>query len=663
MTDYGRGSGSEPWYPEDPLHGERDWSQGPEGPEGYDPHSQGQGHGQAPGGTGEFDAYGGRGPGGQQATGYPPSYQGPPYQGPAYQGPSSYQGGQPGWDPVAQQHPGRQQYPGQQHPGQQGHPGHHPQDQGYQQGGYQDTGSFGGNAYGARPDGGYGGQGYDQGGYDTGSYDTGGYQTGSYDTGGYQTGGYDTGSYRTGGYDTGGYASPGYDTGAQGAVPYHEQGAAQHDLSPPGQRGPRDQPQGATQAMPAVEVPHARDGHGRQGDGHGQGGGQGPDPETGWDPGPDQGESDFFRRTNDDDARDAAGGDGGRRERTGRRRGCGCLLLVAVVVGGVGGAGWYGYQFYQDRFGPAPDYAGEGHGEVEVEIPAGSVLSQMGNILKEADVVKSHDAFVEAAEKAEASIQPGVYTLRQQMSAEAAVAALTDPEALNTLTIPEGKRATDIYAMIDERLGLAGGATEEAADSADLGLPDWAEGDPEGFLFPARYDVGGNTTPEDLLTEMVRRAEAEFDGISLETAAEQLGHTPREVLTIASLIQAEAQEDEEFGKVSRVIYNRLDIDMRLQFDSTINYALGRSTLDVSIDDTELDSPYNTYVEYGLPPGPIDNPGHQALEAALNPTEGDWLFFVTVEPGDTRFTADDEEHERNVEDFNEAQARAREEGDE
>ncbi|MDT0268902.1 endolytic transglycosylase MltG [Streptomyces sp. DSM 44915] len=648
MTDYGRGSGSEPWYPEDPRHGERSW------PEGYDPHGQHQ----PPGGSGDFDAYGGQQPGGQQG-GYPGGYQGQAYQDPNYQDPhhqgggyqgSGYQGGQGGWD-GAQQHQG-------QHPD-------HSQGQGYQQGGYPEGAGYAGQSYGGQPTGGagypeggyggengYGGGGHGSGAYQTGGYDAGGYDTGSYQTGGYQTGGYDTGSYQQGGYDTGGYASPGYDTGAQPASAY-DHGTAQQDHSPPGQRRPApDQPQGATQAMPAVEVPRARSGEPPEG----------PDPDTGWDPGPDQGESDFFRRRADDE--DEADGDddgGGRRDRSGKRRGCGCLLLVAVVVGGIGGVGWYGYQFYQDRFGPAPDYAGEGQGEVQVEIPAGATTSQMGNILKAADVVRSHDAFVDAA--GDTPIQPGVYTLRLQMSAEAALAALTDPEALNVLTIPEGRRATEIYAMIDERLELAEGTTEEVAETADLGLPDWAEGDPEGFLFPARYDVGGETAPEDLLAEMVDRAEAEFEGISLETAASQLGHSPREMIIIASLIEAEAQADEEFGKVSRVVHNRLAIDMRLQFDSTINYAMGRSTLDVSFGDTELDSPYNTYQEYGLPPGPINNPGHQALEAALNPTEGDWLFFVTVEQGDTRFTADDEEHERNVQDFNEVQARNREESGE
>jgi UPF0755 protein len=240
------------------------------------------------------------------------------------------------------------------------------------------------------------------------------------------------------------------------------------------------------------------------------------------------------------------------------------------------------------------------------------------------------------------------------MSAESALGMLTDPAALNVLTIPEGLRATEIYAAIDEKLGEPEGTTEQVAGNADLGLPAWADGEVEGFLFPTRYDVSDDSTPEDLLTAMVDRAEREFADIDIEGQAEELGMTPREVLTTASLIQAEAQEAEDFGRVSRVIHNRLDQEMRLEFDSTINYAMGRSTLDTTIEDTQYDSPYNTYVEYGLPPGPIDNPGHQAIEAALNPTEGDWLYFVTVSEGDTRFTADYEEHQQNVQDFNDAQ---------
>ena len=397
----------------------------------------------------------------------------------------------------------------------------------------------------------------------------------------------------------------------------------------------------------------------------------GPDPVTGWDPGPDQGEHAFF--TGDDEEppghQDEDAGSGGRRGRRGgrgrgrgrRRNGCACLLALVVLVGGLGTLGYVGYEFYQSRFGPAPDYVGKGHGRVEVEIPPGATLSDMGNILKKAGVVKSHDAFVEAAEhndKAQ-TISAGIYTLRKQMAAAEALALLTDPSSLNTLTISEGMRATAVYQAIDRRLELPKGTTAKVAKQADLNLPTWAKGNVEGFLFPARYDVGEDTKPADLLRQMVRRATAEFRKIDLAGEAKKVGRTPYEVLTIASLIQAEAQEDEEFGKVSRVIYNRLAKPMPLQFDSTINYAKGRSSLDVSIEDTKLDSPYNTYRYQGLPPGPIDNPGHQALRAALDPTPGDWLYFVTVRPGDTRFTDSLEEHQRNVEEFNEVQRRKRE----
>jgi UPF0755 protein len=105
------------------------------------------------------------------------------------------------------------------------------------------------------------------------------------------------------------------------------------------------------------------------------------------------------------------------------------------------------------------------------------------------------------------------------------------------------------------------------------------------------------------------------------------------------------------GKVARVIFNRLERGMPLQMDSTINYALGRSTLATSTGDTRINSPYNSYQRMGLPPTPIDNPGEEAMRAAIDPTPGDWLYFVTVKPGDTRFTADYAEHRHNVDEFN------------
>lgn len=142
-------------------------------------------------------------------------------------------------------------------------------------------------------------------------------------------------------------------------------------------------------------------------------------------------------------------------------------------------------------------------------------------------------------------------------------------------------------------------------------------------------------------------------------AARAQGLTAHQALIVASIAQAEADTPGDMGKVARVVHNRLARDMPLQMDSTLNYALGRSTVDTTLDDTRIGSPYNTYARRGLPPTPIGNPGEQAMAAALHPPSGDWLYFVTVAPGDTRFTADYTEHQANVAAFNERRRQQRE----
>ena len=154
---------------------------------------------------------------------------------------------------------------------------------------------------------------------------------------------------------------------------------------------------------------------------------------------------------------------------------------------------------------------------------------------------------------------------------------------------------------------------------------------------------------------MVDRAGKEFGRDDANVVAQNLGQSLYGLVTVASMVQGEADNTEDMGKVARVIYNRLAKGMPLQLDSTINYALGRSTLNTTVTDTKLDSPYNTYLHPGLPPSPISNPGRQAITAALDPTPGDWLYFVTVKPGDTRFTDSFEVHQRNVAEFNAARA--------
>lgn len=320
-----------------------------------------------------------------------------------------------------------------------------------------------------------------------------------------------------------------------------------------------------------------------------------------------------------------------------------CVLALAV------------YLVWPEPTPRAADYEGNGNGTVQVSVPRGATLTVIGQALVAKGVVASTRAFTDAATRHPAgnAIQPGTYTLREHMSVAAALGVLLDPANANALTVPEGRRVLQVYAAIDERLKLAPGTTKGIAEehAADLGLPEGAGDNPEGYLYPSTYPVTDGTTPLDLLKQMVTEADRAVTDDGVKAAATAFARTPYEILTIASLVQGEADNPDDMAKVARVVYNRLAKNMPLQFDSTINYALGRSTLDTTATDTKLDSPFNTYLHPGLPPTPIANPGRDALEAAANPAEGDWLYFVTVRPGDTRFTDSLDQHEKNVAEFN------------
>lgn len=224
-------------------------------------------------------------------------------------------------------------------------------------------------------------------------------------------------------------------------------------------------------------------------------------------------------------------------------------------------------------------------------------------------------------------------------------------EQSRTLAIPEGWRASQVYVAADKALGEPAGTTRKAVATADLPLPAEAKGNPEGYLFPATYPITSGTTPKSLLRYMVDTAVSRFGADHITAGAQRNNVTVYQTVIIASIVQAEADTDSDMGKVARVIHNRLDRGMPLQMDSTLNYAMNRSTLDTTTGDTKIDSPYNSYERKGLPPTPIGNPGEQAMVAAINPTAGRWLYFVTVAPGDTRFTDDYAEQQRNVAEFN------------
>jgi UPF0755 protein len=404
-----------------------------------------------------------------------------------------------------------------------------------------------------------------------------------------------------------------------------------------------------------------------------------PEPETDWDPGPDQGEHAFFAGGDDDDdgdgdeprerrSREDKRGRGGGKPKK-RRSGTACLLVVVALGGVLGGVGYFGYQFYQDRFGDAPDFAGDGNGQqVSVEIPEGALGYKIGQVLKSAGVVKSVDAFVAAQEENPngKGIQDGVYTLQKQMSAKSAVELMLSPKSRDNLIIAEGKRNADIYRLIDKRLKVKAGTTAAVAekDYKKLGLPAWAQNhadvkDPlEGFLYPSSYGVSEGQKPEAVLKQMVKRATATYAKLGVEKKAASLGlEDPWQLVTVASLVQAEGTSHDDFRKMAEVVYNRMkpgnpQTNGMLEFDSTYNYIKNQSKIDLSLSELRnYDNPYNTYFHKGLPPGPIDNPGEDAIKGALNPTDDGWYYFISLDGKTSKFTKTNAEHQKLVDQFN------------
>jgi UPF0755 protein len=339
-----------------------------------------------------------------------------------------------------------------------------------------------------------------------------------------------------------------------------------------------------------------------------------------------------------------------------RRRGPTGALLVLLVIGGLVAGIVYGGRSVLTRLGTVPDYPGAGAGSVRVQVKQGDTASDIAATLAKAGVVKSERAFRDAAKEdpRSTSIQPGYYRLRRQMSGATALALMLDPASrlLSRVTVPEGRTAEQILTLLAEKTGRPLSALRAAAkDTAMLGLPAYAKGRLEGFLFPATYDFDPGTNPADMLRQMVATYRDKVDEAALTSGARALHLTPYEVIVAGSLVEEEAITP-DFGKVARVIYNRVHRGQRLEMDSTVNYALGRNRVRVSAKDLEVNSPYNTYRRSGLPPTPISNPGLDAIEAALHPAAGNWLYFVKADKsGRSYFTAD-------YQDFLRAKARAK-----
>jgi UPF0755 protein len=329
-------------------------------------------------------------------------------------------------------------------------------------------------------------------------------------------------------------------------------------------------------------------------------------------------------------------------------------VVAVVLLGAVVGAKWFG-----SVFGAPPDYTGKGSGSVTVQVKPGQSLSDIGQALVDAEVVKSVEAFTDAASNDERAtgIGPGYYELREHMQASLALALLLDPASLHQarVVVPEGRRMRDIFAAIADATDVTVPQLEKAArDPAALGVPSWGAGHSlEGFLFPATYDFPPGTTAKQALTAMVTRFNQAADDVDLVKGAQRLGMSPYDILTIASIVEREGRLTEDFKKIAEVFYNRLDRGMRLDSDATLYYVLEPDHGGLTQSDLRIDSPYNTRLHPGLPPTPIASPGEAALAATLHPASGPYLYFVTIDKaGHAAFATTLEEFNRLV-----AQSRA------
>ncbi|MFZ9087779.1 MAG: endolytic transglycosylase MltG [Pontimonas sp.] len=347
-----------------------------------------------------------------------------------------------------------------------------------------------------------------------------------------------------------------------------------------------------------------------------------------------------------------------RRERpTPKRSGAGWAVftVVIIILGGLVGGGFWGWSQYGERIlnylgeEEIPDYAGAGNApEIILVIESGDIGEDVARKLSEEGVTASFEAVYQILlDDTSITFQPGTYRLLSEMSAQSALDAIANPEnrVLYKVTIPEGVTLSRALEIISENSDIALADLEQAAaDPTVYGVN--PEGDSlEGYLFPATYTLEPGSSASDVVSMLVDEMIARLEG--LDIAPDQW----HEVLTKAALIQREARETEDFYKVSAVIDNRIADDMLLQFDSTVTYWENTYGTVWTTDEARAnaDNPYNTYFYPGLPPGPIGLPGATALDAAINPADAEYRYFVTVnlQSGATVFSETLSEHEAAV----------------
>lgn len=349
-----------------------------------------------------------------------------------------------------------------------------------------------------------------------------------------------------------------------------------------------------------------------------------------------------------------------RERRKGRIAAWVILGVVLAILGGIVAGGFAVWNTYESQirsfmgWEEPKDYEdGIAEGEATVTIVSGDTGASISTSLYQAGVTKTDEAFYDylISTGQNPEFQPGVYTLKQKMTSAAALTMLEDPGSRreNTAQLPEGLTMESTLIRVSDGTGMPLADLQAAA--ADPSVYGVSAASLEGWLFPATYTFDPDTTPQEVIKTMVDRTVQ-----SLDAAGVPVDQRER-ILTIASIIQREARFTADFYKVSRVIENRLAPDNDethgyLQMDSTAQYGyneINKGTASSSAEALENDNPWNTYVHPGLPIGPIANPGDVAIDAAMHPADGPWLYFVTVnlDTGETVFTTTYAEHEKAV----------------
>ncbi|WP_426718332.1 endolytic transglycosylase MltG [Corynebacterium auriscanis] len=359
-----------------------------------------------------------------------------------------------------------------------------------------------------------------------------------------------------------------------------------------------------------------------------------------------------------------------------RRQWAGALSIALVLLL----VGTLGYIWYQREVVGTRDYAGTGNGRiVMVRVDEGDSVASLVPELVEKNVVGSRRALMAEVSKEAPTLQAGYYPLQEEMSAKSALEKLSDDKnrrgvvdiptglTLEDVTVVGGKTREGIYTLVskqtcqDENTCISKEKLREAVSQtspADLGVPEWARepvsrrgDDPkriEGLVAPGIHLFNPTSDPITIMRTLLDSSAEQYENTGLVSAAGKIGLTPYEMVTAASLIEREAPAN-DFDKVGRVILNRLKIDQKLEFDSTVNYSLSEQEVATTDSDRKRVTPWNTYAKQGLPDTPIASPGLKALHAIENPAMGDWLYFVTIDKdGTTVFNREFSEHEKAIE---------------